>query len=130
MDLFDLADGGESNFVKSLLNPRPTIGGTLNLDDDGTDYIHAGLVWHFEVTETFFVEAGFGGGWNNGSDAGTATRAAIGSNFLFNESFAIGANIAENLTFLVQIDHLSHAGLGGNNNRGLTNLSARIGYKF
>ena len=130
IDLFDIVDDGDSGFLHSLMNPRPNIGAMVNLDEDGTSYITAGWVWQFELTETFFFEAGFGGGWNNGSDVPTATRAGIGSKWLFNESLAFGANISENMTVVVQWDHLSHRDFAGDMNRGLNNISARIGFKF
>lgn len=130
IDFFGLVEDDASSFLTSIMNPRPHIGATANFDDNGTSYINAGLTWHFELTDSFFMEAGFGGAWNNGSDIPTATRAGIGSHWVFHESLAFGANITENVTFLIQYDHLSHRDLAGSINRGLNNLSARVGVKF
>ena len=130
IDVFGLGEGSDSYFLNALFNPRPTIGGMANFDKHGTSYVHAGLNWHFALGETFFVEAGFGGAWNNGSDVPTATRAGIGSNWVFNESLALGVNVTEDITAVLQWDHLSHRDFFGSHNRGLNNLSARIGVKF
>ena len=122
--------GSQSNVLKSFFNPRPIVGGLLNLDDNGTDYVNAGLSWHFDISKSYFVEFGFGGAWNNGLRRETATREEIGSRWLFNESAALGYNATEKVTLVVQWEHLSHGGLAGSMNRGLTNLSARIGIRF
>ena len=122
--------GTESGVVKAFLNPRPIVGGLLNLDDDGTDYVNAGLSWHFDISKDYFIEFGFGGAWNNGRRRETETREGLGSRWLFNESAAFGYNATEKVTLVFQWEHLSHGGLAGSINRGLTNLSLRIGLRF
>jgi len=122
--------GIKSDLLKVIFNPRPVLGGLLNLDDNGTDYVNAGLSWHYDLSKSYFVELGFGGAWNNGRRRETPTREEIGSRWLFNESAAFGYNATEKVTLVLQWEHLSHGGLAGSMNRGLTNLSARIGIRF
>jgi len=130
INLWGEKSGTQSNVLKALLNPRPLIGGLLNLDDNGTDYVNAGLSWHSGISKNYFVEFGFGGAWNNGRRRETANRESLGSRWLFNESAAIGYNASEKVTLVIQWEHLSHGGLAGSLNQGLTNLSLRIGLRF
>lgn len=130
IDFLNLFDDPGQGFVSELINPRFHLGAMGNLDEDGTSYAYAGLTWHFAVTNSFFVEAGFGGALNNGSDVPTATRAGIGSNLLFRESIGLGFNVTENMTIIAQYEHLSHRDLAGSANRGLNNISMKVGFKF
>ncbi|MEP1205814.1 MAG: acyloxyacyl hydrolase [Rhizobiaceae bacterium] len=131
IDVFGLSGPNPSNFMHSFLNPRPHIGAMVNLDDGGTSYVYTGLTWQYEIDPTFFIESSFGFSVNNGKeDSPTGTRAKLGSHYLFHESIGIGANLTETMTVILAVEHLSHANLFGGDNRGLTNMSLRVGHKF
>ena len=132
IDYFGLAGGNSSKLVEIMMNPRPHLGGMVNFDDDGTSYAFTGLTWHYAVDEVFFLETSFGFSVNNGKEdnGGDPNRASLGSNFLFHESFGFGVNLSEDMTAVFAVEHLSHAGLFGDDNRGLTHTSLRLGQKF
>ncbi|MGI9354354.1 MAG: acyloxyacyl hydrolase, partial [Rhizobiaceae bacterium] len=114
---------------------RIHVGGMLNFDSDGTDYVYTGLTWQYGLTEVVFLELGLGLGLNNGEDDASPipnpTRAGLGSRVTFRESFAVGFNLTPQSTLVFQVEHLSHAELfDDRSNRGLSNASVRYGYKF
>ena len=131
IDLFGLADDRTSGYLYNLMNPRPHLGAMINFDDDGTSYAYAGFTWHHALGDILFFETAFGVSVNNGKDNSiTPNRADLGSNVLFHESIGLGANLTEDMTIVLAVEHLSHAGLFGGDNRGLTNASLRVGKKF
>lgn len=126
-----MRDAPADDFLHALATPRIHLGGMVNFDDDGTDYVYSGLTWQFGLTDVVFLEAGFGLGLNNGSERTTATRAGLGSKVTFRESIALGFNLTDAATLVFQLEHLSHAELFDDNfNRGLSNASVRLGFKF
>ena len=134
---FDSRAGGEGDFLNAILTPRFHVGGTVNFSDEGTSYGYAGLTWHFGLTERLFVETSFGAAVNNGKKNGELNaagnelvRARLGSNVTFRESVALGFNVTESMTVLLQLDHNSHARLFDEKNRGLTATHLKFGYKF
>ena len=129
LNLDTRTDAGD-DFIHQLLTPRIHVGGMYNFDDDGTSYVYAGLTWHHELTDTIFFESTFGGAINDGSETPTATRAGLGSSVTFRESIALGFSVTESTNVIVQLEHLSHANLAGDFNRGLTNASVKVGFKF
>ncbi len=122
---FTTADLFTSYFV-----PRPHLGGSLNTRGD-TSFAYAGLTWTIDVTPRFFVEASFGGAVHNGKtgDVVPVDRAALGCSPLFRESGSIGYRLSANWSVIATVEHLSNAGACGQN-RGLTNIGARLGYTF
>jgi len=122
--------GESGGFWHSVFNPRPHIGGLANFSSNGSSYGYAGLTWHHDLSEAFFLETGFGMGVTNGSEKASANRAGLGSKVLFHEKLAFGVNLSETMTAVLQFEHLSHASLFGDNNRGLSNTSLRLGHKF
>jgi lipid A 3-O-deacylase len=56
-------------------------------------------------------------------------RVALGCSPLFRESGSIGVRLSANWSLLATVEHLSNAGLC-DQNRGLTNIGARVGYSF
>ena len=131
IDVFGLADDRTSGYLYNLMNPRPHIGAMINFDDDGTSYAYAGFTWHHKLGEIFFFESTFGLSVNNGEhDEIPGRRAGLGSNLLFHESIGLGANLTEDMTVVLAVEHLSHAGIFGSENSGLTNASLRVGKKF
>ncbi len=131
---WDSRDNPPDDFLHALATPRVHIGGMINFDDNGTDYIYTGLTWQYGFTETFFAEIGLGIGFNNGEDEAfpipNPVRAGLGSSITFRESFALGFNLTPEATLVFQVEHLSHAELFDDSNRGLSNASVRLGYKF
>lgn len=128
---WDNREDAADDFIHALLTPRARFGGLLNLDSDGTDYIYSGLTWRYDLTQLVFLEAGFGLALNNGKEVTSSTRTGIGSPVTFHETFAVGFNLTEQTSLLFQLDHLSHARIFDSEfNRGLTNTSVRLGFKF
>lgn len=116
--------------IHNYLTPRFHIGGVANQDKNGTSYVYAGVTWRHDLGESVFYESTFGAAINNGSKIATPTRAALGSKLTFRESAALGFHVTESLDMIFQLEHLSHAGIGGSDNRGLTNATLKFGIKF
>lgn len=126
----DPSDGFASRVLHHFLTPRLHIGALANLDKNGTNAAYAGLTWHHDFNDKFFYESSFGGAITNGSIKPSATRAGLGSKVLFRESVALGINLSETTNLLFQLEHYSHAELAGKYNRGITNASVKLGFKF
>jgi lipid A 3-O-deacylase len=125
---FTTADLFTSYFV-----PRPHLGASLNTRDD-TSFGYAGLTWTVDITPRLFVEASFGGAVHSGNTHSSLAlvpldRAALGCSPLFRESGSVGFRVSQNWSVMATVEHLSNAGLC-NQNRGLTNIGARLGYTF
>ncbi|MDD9908331.1 MAG: acyloxyacyl hydrolase [Ahrensia sp.] len=132
---WDMRAEPKDDFLHVLATPRFHIGGMVNFDSDGTDYVYAGLTWQYRANDILFFELGFGAGLNNGEDRArplpNPTRAGLGSSLTFRESFAVGFNLSPQASLVFQVEHLSHAELlDDDSNRGLSNASVRLGYKF
>lgn len=126
----DMRDAPEDDFINMLLTPRIHIGGTYNTADNGTSFIYAGWTYHYDFTDQIFAEASFGGAWNNGSKTSKPDRVGLGSHTTFRESVSLGYKFSDEMDVVLQWEHLSHAGLAGDENRGLTNLSVKLGIDF
>jgi hypothetical protein len=113
-----------------VLLPRPMIGATLNFTGK-TSQAYAGLTWTYDITKSIFVEASFGGSFNNGKTGSIvpAGHNAMGCNVSFRESGSVGYRFTANWSLMATVEHMSNAGLC-KQNRGLTNYGARIGYTF
>jgi hypothetical protein len=113
-----------------VLLPRPSVGGTLNFAGK-TSQAFAGLTWTYDITESIFVDAEFGGSVNNGKTGVIVPPGhnAMGCNWSFRESGSIGYRINANWDVTATIEHMSNAG-ACSQNRGLTNYGMRIGYRF
>ena len=115
-------------FLKHILAPRPHIGGTINTSGD-TSYGYAGVTWDFPVYGPVFIEATFGGMVHNGKlDNTDPDLQPLGTRALFRESASLGINY-DRMNFLITVEHMSNAGIDSNN-PGITNVGARVGYKF
>jgi len=126
----DPGDGFASRVLHHFLTPRLHLGALANLNKNGTSAVYAGFTWHHDINDSFFYESSFGGAITNGSIKPTATRAGLGSKVLFRESVALGVNLSETTNLLFQLEHFSHAKLAGKYNRGVTNASIKLGFKF
>ena len=122
-----------ADLFTSYFIPRPHIGGSLNFDHK-TSFAYAGLTWTVDITQRIFVEASFGGAVHNGNTQSNPAlipvdRSALGCSPLFRESGSLGYRLTPNWSVMATIEHLSNAG-GCSQNRGLTNVGARLGYSF
>jgi hypothetical protein len=117
--------------VLSLFIPRAHVGGSVNFNGD-TSFAYAGLTWTFDITRNLFVEGSFGGAVHNGEKDvidPNAHRQSLGCSPLFRESGSVGVRLSANWSVMATVEHLSNAGLCSEN-RGLTNIGARVGYTF
>ena len=114
----------------SFLIPRVHVGGMLNTAGR-TSHVYAGFTWTYDITRAIFAEASFGGAFHNGytGDAPRYHENSLGCSPLFRESASLGYRLTENWSVMATIEHMSNAGLC-KQNRGLTNVGARIGYRF
>jgi lipid A 3-O-deacylase len=120
-----------SDLFTSYFIPRPHIGGSLNFDDR-TSFAYAGLSWTIDVTPNIFVEGSFGGAIHNGGDSShpLSDRQSVSCSPLFRESGSVGVRLSANWSVMATIEHLSDGGTCSDENRGLTNVGARVGYSF
>lgn len=116
----------------SAFVPRPTVGGSANLAGR-TSFGYAGATWTFDVTERVFVEAFLGGAAHDGATGPRAfvppRRNALGCSPLFREAGALGLRLDAHWSVMATVEHMSNAGLCVEN-RGLTNIGAKIAYTF
>jgi len=125
------------DFLRILGSPRPHIGTDVN-SDGNTSQFYAGLTWGltllpgvFAKTDALYVEGSLGGAIHNGEADGpsNANEKRLGSQFLFRESLELGWRFTDFQSFGIYMDHISNASLA-KHNEGLTNLGARLGFKF
>lgn len=122
---FDL---GDWNWLGEI---RPHLGGTFNFGGLESQ-VYGGLSWtHYIAGGPVFIEASFGGAIHNGALTGATWPARnLGCQALFRESGSIGYQITEQANIMLTVEHSSHAGLCGAENKGITNLGVRAGWKF
>ncbi len=132
-----LGDGenASNDIIRMLLTPRPHLGGTFSLQNDGTSSLYGGLTWHYAFTPRLFIESSFGAAVHNGELNSALIgpgllRRGYGSTILFRESVAIGAELRENLNVILQFSHMSHAGLAGAENSGKSSIHLKLGWEF
>ena len=120
-----------SDLFTSYFIPRPHVGGSLNFDGQ-TSFAYAGLTWSVDLTPSLFVEGSLGGAFHDGE---TTTRGlprrveSLGCTPLFRESGAVGVRLSANWSVMATLERLTNAG-ACSENRGLTNVGARVGYTF
>ncbi len=116
-----------NKFIDYWLTPRPDIGVTINTSGD-TSQLYAGFTWDLKLTDRIFFETSFGGAVHNGAlDDDHTTQ--YGCRVNFRESAGLGFNLSEHWDMLIEVDHMSNAGLCSEN-RGLTNAGIKFGYKW
>lgn len=109
--------------------PRPHIGCMLSVNG-GTNQLYGGVTWHVPIRK-FFLELSFGGEIHDSplkSNPKNKKR-ALGTRLLFREGVAIGANVKEQLTISMLLDHASNASIVKQNS-GLTGIGLQIGFKL
>jgi len=114
-----------------LGSPRPAVGGTINFGGR-EQMIHAGLNWHLPIFQTpFFLEGGLGlaaiTGYTHDAPPGFRNLGCHTTGYF---QGSIGANIGENWTAMLTVEHSSHAWICDPENSGLNAMGVRIGYKF
>jgi lipid A 3-O-deacylase len=112
-----------------FFTPRINVGGMINTEH-GTSYGFAGLTWRIPIYQRFFFEGEFGGAVNDSPLYPDGDRVDMGCRFTFRESGGFGYQFTEHFDFIASIEHVSHATFCTNINPGLTQIGARIGYKF
>jgi len=116
-------------WISWFFNPRLNVGGMINTGG-GTSYGFLGLTWRIPIYQKFFFEGEFGGAVNNSPLHPEGDRVNMGCRFTFRESGGFGYQLADNIDIIASIEHVSHATLCTNINPGLTQVGARVGYKF
>ena len=120
------------DIFKIILEPRPTIGASINTAGD-TSFAYAGLTWGGFVWKGLFVEGFFGmavhDGWLESNDPDPPRR-LLGSRVLFREALEIGYRFLDSHSVSFMIDHYSNAGWIAERNQGNDDFGLRYGYKF
>lgn len=120
----------DNRFVRFLLTPRPHLGGSFHTGGD-TSQVYAGFSWDIYLFGPVFFEASLGGVVHTGQTTGiSATRHSYGCRVMFRESLSLGVDVTPQMRVMAMVDHISHAGLCGSRNPGLTNAGVRLGYLF
>jgi lipid A 3-O-deacylase len=120
-------------------SPRPHIGGDINTDGKTSDG-YFGLTWGimliqnlFAAGDGVFANGSLGGAVHDGSPLTGAVqppgRKLLGSRVLFRESAEIGYQFTPQVNVSAILDHISNANLAPRN-AGITNVGARVGFKF
>jgi hypothetical protein len=119
-----------ADLFTSYFVPRPHFGASLNFDHR-TSFAYTGLTWTVDVTPRVFVEGGIGAAIHDGrtNPFGPATRSALGCAPLFRESGSVGVRLSANWSLMASVERLENGGLCAEN-KGLTNVGARLGYTF
>jgi len=112
-----------------FFNPRLNIGGMINTGGK-TSYGFTGFTWRIPIYKGFFFEGEFGGAVNNAPTHPEPGRVDAGCKLDFRESGGFGYQFNEHWDVIANIEHISHASFCTHINPGLTQVGARIGYKF
>lgn len=132
---FDWREAPSNDLIRVLLTPRLHIGATVGLEENATSSLYTGFTWHLDLGQTFFLESSFGfavhdGDMDRSVMANGKFKRGYGSPILFRESLAVGAALSEHLNIILQVSHMSHAELAGDENAGQTDVALKLGYKF
>jgi lipid A 3-O-deacylase len=121
--------GFSNPFVAWFLNPRVNFGAMINVEGK-TSYAFGGFNWHAPIYGPVFFEGEFGGEVNDGVRAVTPDRVDLGCVATFRESGGFGVELSPKFDVILSVEHISHAGLCGKQNPGITDFGFRVGYKF
>lgn len=115
---------------QKLARPRVHVGADVSTAGE-TNQAYAGFSWTLDLNERVFLEAGFGGSFNDGKLKADGGRGPfLGCHALFHEYVAAGVNVTDKWRVIAQVEHSSNAGLCGDDNSGLTRAGLLVGYKF
>jgi hypothetical protein len=112
-----------------FFNPRINIGAMINTGGK-TSYGFTGLTWRIPLYKGFFFEGEFGAAVNTSPLRDEPNRVNTGCRWDFRESGGFGYQFNEHWDVIANVEHISHASLCTSTNPGLTQVGARIGYKF
>lgn len=130
MVFFDPWDHDNTPGWRKLIRPRIHVGGDISTAGEANQ-IYAGFSWTANLTDRFFLEAGFGGSLNDAKRKPDGGRGPfVGCNTLFHEYVAAGVNLDNNWRIIAMAEHSSHANLCGSTNNGLSRGGVMLGYKF
>jgi lipid A 3-O-deacylase len=122
-----------ADLFTSYFVPRPHVGTSASLGG-GTSFAYTGLTWTVDLGPRLFIEGSLGAAVHNGYTgrnpfATPLDRSPLGCSPLFREAGAVGVRLSTNWSLLATVERLSNGGLC-TENKGLTNLGARLGYSF
>jgi hypothetical protein len=120
----------ENPIIDFLLRPRPILGATVNTQSS-TSQAYLGAAWSLPILNVLFIEGTFGGSYHDGPlNAGYPIyRSSYGCRLNFHESGSVGIELGGNWRVMATVEHMSNGGLC-EPNAGLSNIGARLGYKF
>ncbi|HVH81301.1 MAG TPA: acyloxyacyl hydrolase [Stellaceae bacterium] len=127
---------GAPDWLHWALQPRPTIGGSINTAGK-TDQAYVGATWSWFLARNLInpddgIVLGyfFGPGFNDGQlHNGNSQRKALGSHILFREALDLGYQINPTWEISAYIDHISNGGLA-KENQDINDIGIRLGYRF
>ena len=109
---------------------RPSVGGTLHLDDDGTSFAFVDLNYGGPIFDGVFAELSFGGALHDGKlETADPNRRELGSRVLFHLAGEIGIMLGEKTSLSLYVEHISNAGIE-ERNEGLETAGVRIGFRI
>lgn len=118
------------NTFTDLLIPKLHAGAMVNFAGK-TSYGYTGFTWQFPVFGSVFLEGALSFAVHNGKEKEIPGRAGMGCAVNFREFGGIGVDLGANWRVIAGVEHVSHAGvLCKGENDGLTNIGARVGYRF
>ncbi|MGO9421791.1 acyloxyacyl hydrolase [Roseiarcus sp.] len=116
-------------WISWFFQPRLDVGAMINTRGRSS-YAFTGFNWRIPIIGKFFFEGEFGGAVNNAPNWPERGRVDMGCALTFRESGGFGYQFSENWDVIASIEHVSHATFCTHINPGLTQVGARIGYKF
>lgn len=123
-----LFESPDYSCFRFAFSPRPHLGMSLNTNK-GTHQFYLGLTWRIDFLNALFIEATFGGELQTGLIHPVSREKTLGTRFLFRESASLGAQLNDQLSLSVMMDHASNAGIT-EKNPGITSIGLRCGYRF
>jgi lipid A 3-O-deacylase len=118
-----------NRWVSWFFEPRLNLGAMINTGGK-TSYVFGGFVWRIPIYGKVFFEGELGGAVNNAVRQPTYDRVDMGCALTFRESGGFGYQFSEHWDVVASIEHVSHATFCNKMNPGLTQVGARVGYKF
>lgn len=108
---------------------RPSIGGTLNLDDD-TSFGYVNINYGGPISENWFLEIFGGAAVHDGKlETTDPGRKELGSRVLYHVGLSLGVMLNDTISLSLFGDHMSNAGIE-ERNEGLETAGVRIGFRL